>query len=151
MSFAEDIGRYIQQEYENPYALPVSLNFTPDDTTNSISVYDTGGFASLRMYGACPPIGRPTAQVLIRHSSISTAREVAESLYCLLDGIYNQTINETPYLRVECNAPPTYIGATQVSTQGQAHEFSLNMNSDSQKNALLRETDSGQTHVHRRD
>ena len=99
MSFAEDIGRYIQQEYENPYALPVSLNFTPDNTTDSISVYDTGGFASERSY-TCPPMPRPSAQV-----------------------------NGTQYILIECNSPPNYIGATQVSTQGQAHEFVLNLSS----------------------
>lgn len=128
MSFAEDIGRYILQEYENPYALPVSLNFTPDDTTNSISVYDTGGFASERSY-TCPPMPRPTAQVMIRHSSPNTARIVAEELFDLLDGIYDEVINGTQYFVVECNSPPTYVGVTQVSTQGQAHEFTLNLNS----------------------
>ena len=128
MSFAEDIGRYIQQKYENPYALPVSLNFTPVNTTDSISVYDTGGFASERSY-TCSPMPRPSAQVMIRHSSVNTARVVAEELFFLLDGIYNTSVNGTQYILIECNSPPSYIGATQVSTQGQAHEFVLNLSS----------------------
>lgn len=133
MSFAEDIGRYIQQEYANTYSLPVSLNFTPDNTTDSISVYDTGGFSPNRMYGECPPIDRPTAQVMIRHSSITTARVVAEELFSLLDGIYNTPVNETQYLIIECNSPPNYIGAIQVSTAGKAHELTLNLSSQVQR------------------
>lgn len=129
MSFAEDIGMYILQEYTNPHGLPVSLNYTPVDTTDSISVYDTGGYASVRAYGLCPAMARPTAQVMVRHSSPTSARVISEELYELLDGMYNETINGTYYLRVECNAPPTYIGATQVSTAGKAHEFALNLSS----------------------
>lgn len=129
MSFAEDIGRYILQEYPNTYGLPVSLNFTPDDTTDSISVYDTGGFASERSYGLCPPMPRPTAQIMIRHSSPNTARVIAEELFDLLDGIYDETVNGTQYFVIECNSPPTYIGATQVSTEGKAHELTLNLSS----------------------
>lgn len=131
MSFAEDIGQYILQEYLNLLKLPVSLNYTPVNTTDSISVYDTGGYGSIRAYGMCPAMMRPTAQVMVRHSSTTSARVISEELFDLLDGVYNETINGTHYLRVECNAPPTYIGAVQVSTAGKAHEFALNLSSTS--------------------
>lgn len=129
MSFAEDVGQYLRQEYANPLKLPISLNFTPEDVTNSISVYDTGGYSPIRAYGNCPPIDRPTVQVLIRHSSPTSARETAEELYVFLDERYNQTVNGVEYLRIECNGPPTYLGALQVSTAGKAHEFTLNLSS----------------------
>lgn len=129
MSFAEDIGRYIQQEYPNTYGLPVSLNFTPDNTTDSISVYDTGGMPAERAYGSCPPLPRPSAQIMVRHSSPASARVIAEELFALLDGLYNEPVNGTQYLLIECNAPPTYIGSEQVSTAGKAHEFTLNLSS----------------------
>lgn len=130
MSFAEDIGQYLLQEYSNPEKLPVSLNFTPETVTDSISVYDTGGYSPIRAYGNCPPIDRPTAQVLIRHSSPTSAREIAEELYVFLDEHYNLTVNGVEYLRIECNGPPTYLGALQVSTAGKAHEFALNLSSN---------------------
>lgn len=104
-----------------------SLNYINETKTDIIAVYDTGGYSSDRYHSTCLPIDRPTAQLRIRHSSAITAWNIANTLYDMLDGLYSLTINNSTYLQITCTAPPTYLGTDEVSTNGKAHEYTLNL------------------------
>lgn len=105
----------------------ITQNNIPDETA-CICVYDTGGYEAIRHHGrnSCKVL-RPTAQIRIRHHDLRTARIISLEIYEALDGIYSQTIDSTHCLSINCGTPPVYIGKTQVSTKGTAHEYTLNL------------------------
>ena len=105
------------------------LNQVPNDVTNCICVYDTGGYSAGRYHGAEKPMENPTAQIRVRHSSLSAGAQTVLRLYELLDEIYHETINGHYYLKINSVSPPSYIGCDQVTTAGKAYEFVLNLNS----------------------
>jgi 3-phenylpropionate/cinnamic acid dioxygenase small subunit len=48
-----------------------------------------------------PKLERPQLQVFVRHTSYSTGRDLADTVYRILTQIANATINANSYLRVE--------------------------------------------------
>lgn len=148
MTFAYDICIYLQQTarqwitedafYLNINPLNITnddgrnalyLNQIPNDTTDCICVYDTGGYSATRYHGAELPMENPTAQIRIRHVSLKAAEKTAERMYRMFDEIYHEIINEHYYLKINGVSPPSYLGCDQVTTAGKAHEFVLNLNS----------------------
>lgn len=127
--FGRDLLDYIKANKSGTpfYSVEFSLNYINEAATDIIAVYDTGGYSPDRYHSVCLPIDRPTAQVRIRHSSASTAWTIANYLYEMLDGLYSISINDREYLQITCTAPPTYLGADEVSTNGKAHEYTLNL------------------------
>lgn len=112
----------------------IHLNTVPLNKTKCICVYDTGGYEATRYYGRCPPDDRPTVQIRIRDPSPSGARLRAYAIYADVDGITNTEINGSRYLAINCTGPPAYLGLDQVSTAGQAHEWTLNIQSQKRRN-----------------
>ena len=127
--FGRDLLDYIKENQAGtPFAgVDFSLNYINDAKTDIVAVYDTGGYSPDRYHGASLPIDRPTAQVRIRHTSAKTAWEIANYLYSMLDGMYALMINDREYIQITCTNPPAYLGADEVSTNGKAHEYTLNM------------------------
>ena len=55
----------------------------------------------------------PRVQVRIRDKEYPDARNTAEALYKLLDGVANTTIGTTRYQFIEALAPPALLGADE--------------------------------------
>lgn len=111
----------------------INLNTVPVDKTSCICVYDTGGYEAIRYYGSCPPDDQPTVQIRVRDPSPSAARTRVYAIYAACDGLANTTINGARYIKINCTGPPSYIGLDQVSTAGQAHEWTLNLYSQKRR------------------
>jgi len=105
----------------------IYLNQIPHDKTDAVSVYDTGGYESLRMYGACRAFENPTAQIRVRNHSMRVAEATVYRLYSLLDDLSNVTLSEKQYLRINAVTPPVYVGEDLVTAAGTCYEYSLNL------------------------
>lgn len=152
MTFAEDLCTYLAEHHDkwddavvddgfqlnvdadNVPAETVSvvsdvlyLNRVPDDKTDCICIYDTSGTAPIRLHGTEKPINNPTAQIRIRNSRSRVARETAVAIHELLDEQYLVEVSDRVYISINSNGPPYYLGTDQVSTSGQAHEYTLNL------------------------
>lgn len=76
-----------------------------------LSLTETGGSAPTRVHnypGAHTQ--RPTAQVLVRAKSYSTALTMARAAYVALDGIFNTVLSGTFYQKLTVRQEPTDIG-----------------------------------------
>jgi len=151
MSFAYDVCRYLLEKHafwdslavedgfnldldslnvpdaERVSAEIIYLNQIPNDRTDAVCVYDTGGYESFRLHGGCKALENPTAQVRVRNSSLKVAEETARKIYELLDDSCNLMMNGVRYLQVNAVSPPAYIGADQVTTVGMAVEYAMNL------------------------
>jgi len=117
----------VPDEISSGYIHGIYLNQIPHDKTDVVSVYDTGGYEALRMYGVCKAFENPTAQIRVRNHSMRVAEATVYCLYSLLDDLSNVTLSEKQYLRLNAVAPPVYVGEDLVTASGTCYEYSLNL------------------------
>lgn len=76
-----------------------------------LSLTETGGSAPTRIHNAASAhTQRPTAQIVVRAKSYSTALAMARAAYNALDGIFNTMLSGTFYQKITARQEPTDIG-----------------------------------------
>ena len=104
MGVLEDLGGYLDTQLA---ALTAGTNLfyglLPETPNVCVSLYENAGAPPNFTMGSnnLPQLERPQLQVFVRHTSYSTGRDLADSVYRVLTQISNATINSNSYLRVE--------------------------------------------------
>lgn len=110
MAILDDIGGYLDTQLTT---LTLGTNFflgkMPEVPPNNIAaIFENAGLQPLYTQGSVnlPAFERPELQVIVRNSSYTAGRALAESMYRVLTQIANQTINGTLYYRIEALHTP---------------------------------------------
>lgn len=112
MTTLEDLGGYLDTQLAG---LTLGTNFfyslLPETVDNCVALYENSGAPPNFTMGSnnLPKLERPQVQALIRNTSYTTGRDLAENVYRALTQISNQTINSNSYLRVEALGVPSVI------------------------------------------
>jgi hypothetical protein len=112
MTILEDLGGYLDSSTPS-LTLGTNLFYglMPETVNNVVALYENAGAAPNFTLGSSglPQMERPQLQVLIRNTSYSGGRSLAETIYRTLTAITNQVINTNSYLRVEALGMPTVL------------------------------------------
>jgi hypothetical protein len=112
MTTLEDLGGYLDTQLAG---LTLGTNFfyslLPETVDNCVALYENSGAPPNFTMGSnnLPKLERPQVQALIRNTSYTTGRDLAENVYRALTQVSNQTINSNSYLRVEALGVPSVI------------------------------------------
>ena len=104
MGVLEDLGGYLDtQTGQLTAGTNLFYGLLPDTPAICVSLYENAGASPLSTMGSVnlPVLERPQLQVFVRHTSYSTGRDLADTIYRILTQIANATINSNTYLRVE--------------------------------------------------
>lgn len=85
----------------------------PDSPDKACAVYETGGAPPVHAMGAGPGnalVEQPRVQVVTRAMSYQSARQLAQNVFQVMDGLTNATINSTSYLLVSAVNSPAAMG-----------------------------------------
>ena len=112
MALLEDLGGYLDTQLGS-LTLGTNLFYSllPETVDNCVALYENGGAPPNFTMGSTnlPKLERPQLQAIVRNTSYSTGRALAEDVYRILTAISNQTINSNSYLRVEALSVPSVI------------------------------------------
>lgn len=121
----DELGTYLDA---NSTAITVGTNafkgFLPETSVRAIAIFETGGVAPTHTFaGSLPLIERPRVQVIARSTkpvagapaSATGVRSVMDVVWRLLDGIHNQALSGTTYLRVSAVQSPYLL---EVDSRG---------------------------------
>lgn len=112
MSLLEDVGGYLDSQL-GTLTLGTNLFYSlmPETVDNVVALYENAGAPPNFTMGSVnlPQMERPQLQALVRNTSYSSGRTVAEDVYRTLTAIANQTINGNQYLRVEALGMPSLL------------------------------------------
>ena len=112
MSVLEDLGGYLDTQVAT-LTLGTNLFYSlmPETVSNVVALYENSGAPPNFTMGSdnLPTMERPQLQALVRNTSYSDGRTIAESVYRTLTAIANQTINGNQYLRVEAVSMPSLL------------------------------------------
>lgn len=112
MSVLEDLGGYLDAELAT-LTIGTNLFFSliPETVANVVALYENSGAPPNFTMGSVnlPTMERPQVQALVRNTSYSAGRTMAESVYRTLTAVANQTINGNQYLRVEAVSMPSLL------------------------------------------
>ena len=111
MGMLEDIGGYIDAQTTLTLGTDLFLGLIPDTPSNCVSVFENGGVAPDFTMGTnnLPQLERPELQFIVRNSSYSAGRIIADTLYRTITQISNQTINSVRYLRLQPISNPSVM------------------------------------------
>ena len=104
MGVLEDLGGYLDAQTASLTAgTNLFYGLLPDTPNVCVSLYENAGASPVSTMGSdnLPKLERPQLQVFVRHTSYSTGRDLADTVYRILTQIANATINSNSYLRVE--------------------------------------------------
>ncbi len=112
MSLLEDLGGYLDTQLAT-VTLGTNLFYSlmPENVSNCVTLYENSGAPPNFTMGSnnLPTLERPQLQFLLRNSSYSDGRTLADSIYRVLTAISNTTINTRLYLRVEAVSNPALL------------------------------------------
>ena len=112
MALLEDLGGYLDTQLAS-VTLGTNLFYSlmPETVSNCVTLYENAGAPPVFTQGTqnLPVLERPQLQFLLRNSSYSAGRALAEDIYRTLTSIANQTINGHLYLRVEALQVPSVL------------------------------------------
>ena len=127
MSVLEDLGGYLDAQ-TGSLTLGTNLFYglMPETVDNVVALFENAGAPPNFTMGSVnlPQMERPQLQVLLRNTSYSNGRTLADSVYRILTAIANQTINTNSYLRVEA------LGMPQVLERDVSKRVVFTMNFD---------------------
>lgn len=109
MAFLDDLGTYVDTNTSLTLGTDLFLSLMPDTPDNVVALYEsTGGVVPVSTMGSTnlPQIERPELQVIVRNTSYSTGRALANTLWELLTAVSNTTIESTLYHRIESTSSP---------------------------------------------
>lgn len=112
MSILEDLGGYLDAQL-GTVTLGTNLFYSlmPETSSNCVTLFENSGAPPNFTMGSnnLPTLERPQLQFLLRNSSYSDGRTLADSIYRTLTAISNTTINSVVYLRVEAVSNPALL------------------------------------------
>ena len=112
MALLEDLGGYLDTQLSS-VTLGTNLFYSllPETGANCVTLYENAGAPPVFTQGSVglPALERPQLQFLLRNTSYSAGRALAEDIYRTLTAITNQTINSHRYLRVEALQVPSVL------------------------------------------
>lgn len=93
----------------------LSLGTMPDTAwpDTACALYETGGWPPVHAMAGTPGqavVEQPSIQALTRALKYQTARQLMHNVFQRLDGLSNQTINNTRYLSVLARSSPAAMG-----------------------------------------
>jgi len=106
MSVINDIAIYLQANGIGTIGTDIFLGYQPESPNNSITLYETGGYA-LDLAGF---LRYPTLQIMVRNTSYSAARTKIDSIIALMHRTVNTTINSTRYCSIYTTSDATSLG-----------------------------------------
>lgn len=111
MALLDDIGGYVNDNTAFTLGTDLFLSLLPESPDNGVVLIENTGVAPIFTQGSTnlPKLERPEIQVLVRHTSYSTGRANAETVYRLLTQVTNATINGNLYQRIEAIASPALM------------------------------------------
>ena len=104
MALLDDLGSYLDTQVASlTLGTNLFLGRLPDSPDSAVALYEYAGEIPVSVMGgdALPILKRPRIQVLSRASTYSASRSQAITVWLVLEGILDQTINGTLYQRVE--------------------------------------------------
>lgn len=108
MGMVEDLAGYADTNTSLTLGTDLFIGMMPESPSNCVGVFENSGAPGMYTMGSynLPRFERPQFQFIVRNSSYSTGRTLADSLYRLFTAIANQTINGHLYYRVEALGTP---------------------------------------------
>lgn len=106
----------------------VYKDYSPTTPDTVVTIYGTGGIAPTYTMRAPHVLEQPRIQVASRSASLLTAHQNAKSVYELLSGLRNRTINGVLYHWVEAVQEPFLLGRDENA------RFTVACNYDVKKN-----------------
>jgi len=85
----------------------------PDAPDKACALYETGGMQPVHAMSGSPGnalVERPRITVITRSVSYQSARQLAQNVFQVMDGLTNTTINSTSYLLVTAVNSPQSMG-----------------------------------------
>lgn len=85
----------------------------PPTPVNLAGVTETGGFPADHVMGGGPGGAineRPRVQIMVRSTTYAAARNRAQQICSVLDGLSDQTVNGVFYHWAQAIGPPAYVG-----------------------------------------
>jgi hypothetical protein len=110
----DDIGIHLERNGFGLLNTDIFLGNLPDTVPDTcIGLFEYAGSpASMASGGVAAE--RPRVQVVVRDTGYRNARRTAESIYQLLNGAGDITINGTNYMWIEAFSPPFYLARDQA-------------------------------------
>jgi hypothetical protein len=111
----DDLGMYIEAEALATVGTDLILGHMPASPSLCCALLEYGGDAPLRnqnegaAHSGVQSGERPRVQLLCRASSYSVGHSLIRSIWTLLDGIVNETINGVGYVRVAALQSPFFL------------------------------------------
>ena len=106
----DDLGDYLSSGGMGTVGINVFLSLLPDQPDTCVSVFETGGSASLHTMGGTNPVAEnPSVQIICRAKTYTTARILAKDVDLLMNGLRNRTINGVKYSWVQGVQAPFFI------------------------------------------
>lgn len=111
MGMLDDLGAYVDTNTSLTLGTDLFLGLMVDNVANCVALYEEGGTTGMYTQGSSnlPKFERPQLQLIVRNTSYSTGRSLADTVYRLLTQVANQTINGTKYLRIEALGTPSVM------------------------------------------
>ena len=108
MALLDDIGGYIDTNTSFSLGTDLYLSLLPESPDNCAVLLEDGGSSPVFTMGSVniPQMERPELQIIVRNTSYTTGRALADELFRLLTAISNEDINGVLYQRIEAIASP---------------------------------------------
>ena len=84
----------------------------PESPDRSCAIYETGGMQPIHAMSGSPGnalVERPRISIITRAMTYQSARQLAQNIFQVMDGLTNTTINGTSYLLVRAVNSPSQM------------------------------------------
>lgn len=115
MSWLEDIGQYLNDNYIGTLATDIFYRGFDEDEPNCIALYDQAGQSATLTNNKSVKLEKPELGIKVRNSSGDAASDKADEIYNLLNLIFNKTIGTTRFKSIRAISRPFYISTTQTN------------------------------------
>lgn len=109
MGMIEEVGTYLDaQSTRWTLGTNLYLNWLPDEPNRAAAIYETAGAEPARSFQSVA-WETPRIQVICRSTSFPQARDDADTMWSILEGVVNQTLSGKDYLRISAVQSPFLI------------------------------------------
>ena len=110
----DDLGKYLEDQEIGMIGKDIFLGALPSTAqADCVLLSEYAGAGAVRS-SAGVAAELPRLQVVVRDAEYQEARETAEAIYQLLDGVANQDINGIRYYWIEALAPPSLLSSGNI-------------------------------------
>lgn len=107
----DELGAYLAANITGPQSLTLGTNLylgrLPDSPDTCVAIFETGGtLPEQTMGGTLAVLERPRVQVVTRRAGYSDARTLAYNVWNTLEGVANESLSGTRFLRVSAVQSP---------------------------------------------